>query len=84
MIFITLTQQSQEFLGAFESAVRNSPGARDGTIAECYLLSGRYDYAMRAMVRDMADYETFHKEQLSHLPGVARLETSFAMRSILG
>lgn len=84
MIFITLNQQSQEFLQAFETAVQNSPGARDGTIAECYLLSGRYDYAMRAMVRDMADYETLHKEQLSRLPGVARLETSFAMRDILG
>ncbi len=83
MIFITLSQQSQEFLDAFEAAVRNCPGAQDGTIAECYLLSGRYDYAMRASVRDMADYETFHKEQLSRLPGVARLETSFAMRKVL-
>ena len=37
---------------------------------------------MRVAVRDMADYETFHKEQLSRLPGVARMETSFAMRNV--
>lgn len=82
LIFITLNQQSEEFLEAFERAVRNSPGMRDGTIAECYLLSGRYDYMMRVAMRDMADYETFHKEQLSRLPGVARVETSFAMRNV--
>ncbi len=82
LIFITLSQQSEEFLEAFERAVRNSPGMRDGTIAECYLLSGRYDYMMRVATRDMADYETFHKEQLSRLPGVARVETSFAMRNV--
>jgi DNA-binding Lrp family transcriptional regulator len=75
-------QQSEEFLEAFERAVRNSPGMRDGTIAECYLLSGRYDYMMRVAMRDMADYETFHKEQHSRLPGVARVETSFAMRNV--
>ena len=51
------------------------PACVTGTIAECYLLSGRYDYVMRASVRDMADYETFHKEQISRLPGVARVET---------
>lgn len=83
LIFITLSQQSEEFLEAFEHAVRDSPGMRDGTIAECYLLSGRYDYMMRVAMRDMADYETFHKEQLSRLPGVARVETSFAMRNIM-
>ncbi|MBS27321.1 MAG: hypothetical protein CL566_00090 [Alphaproteobacteria bacterium] len=37
---------------------------------------------MRVSMRDMADYETFHKEQLSHLSGVARVETSFAIRDI--
>lgn len=82
LIFITLSQQSEEFLQAFENAVRDSPGMRDGTIAECFLLSGRYDYMMRVAMRDMADYETFHKEQLSRLPGVARVETSFAMRNV--
>lgn len=82
LIFITLNQQSDDVLQAFEKAVRDSPGMRDGTIAECFLLSGRYDYMMRVSMRDMADYEAFHKEQLSKLPGVARVETSFAMRDI--
>lgn len=82
LIFITLSQQSDEFLQAFEKAVRESPGMRDGTIADCFLLSGRYDYMMRVAMRDMADYENFHKEQLSRLPGVARVESSFAMRDI--
>lgn len=82
LIFISLSQQSDDTLEAFESAVRDSPGMRDGTIVECFLLSGRYDYVMRVSMRDMADYEAFHKEQLSRLPGVARVETSFAMRDV--
>lgn len=82
LIFITLSQQSDDVLQAFEKAVCDSPGMRDGTIAECFLLSGRYDYMMRVSMRDMADYEAFHKEQLSRLPGVARVETSFAMRDV--
>ncbi len=83
LIFITLSQQSEEFLDAFERAVRDCPGARDGAIAECYLLSGQYDYVMRVAMRDMADYELFHKEQLSRLPGIARVESTFAMRKIV-
>jgi len=35
------------------------------------------------MARDLADYERIHKEQLSRLPGVARLKSSFVLRDIV-
>jgi len=34
------------------------------------------------MARDLADFERIHKEQLSRLPGVARLKSSFALREV--
>jgi hypothetical protein len=34
------------------------------------------------MARDLADFERIHKEQLSRLPGVARLKSSFVLRDV--
>jgi DNA-binding Lrp family transcriptional regulator len=42
------------------------------------------DYLLRVEVRDAADYERIHKEQLSRLPGVARIQSSFAIRRVIG
>ncbi len=34
------------------------------------------------MARDLPDFERIHKEQLSRLPGVARMKSSFALRDV--
>ena len=45
-------------------------------------MSGEDDYLLAVLARDLADFERIHKEQLSRLPGVARLKSSFAVREI--
>ena len=45
-------------------------------------MSGEDDYLVTVMARDLADFERIHKEQLSRLPGVARLKSSFALREV--
>jgi Lrp/AsnC family transcriptional regulator, leucine-responsive regulatory protein len=35
-----------------------------------------------ARVADIDDYERLHQNELSRLPGVTRLETSFALREV--
>ena len=45
-------------------------------------MSGEDDYLVTVMARDLADFERIHKEQLSRLPGVARLKSSFALRDV--
>ncbi|MGY2048082.1 Lrp/AsnC family transcriptional regulator [Methylobacterium sp. JK268] len=75
---ITLDRQTEEFLNRFESAVRRCPEVR-----ECYLMTGTADYQMRIEVRDPGDYERLHKEVLSRLPGVARIQSSFAIRTVV-
>lgn len=77
-IRVTLDSESAAVLSAFEAAVRHCPG-----IVSCHLMAGHFDYMLVARVADIDDYERFHKSRLSRLPGVSRLETSFALRNVL-
>lgn len=62
------------------SLLRNSPDAfRDFSrqaakltgILECHLVSGNYDYLIKARVRDMHEYRTLLSEKILALPGVS-------------
>ena len=74
---ITLHRQDQDDLQAFEEAVRKVP-----EVMECYLMTGEFDYLLRVVVADMADFERLHKEALTRLPGVARVNSSVAIRTV--
>ena len=76
---ITLERQSAAVLGAFEAAVCRIQG-----IQSCHLMAGAYDYMLVARVADMDDYGRLHQSELSRLPGVTRIETSFALRDVTG
>ncbi len=77
LVAITLSSQSEEALSAFEKAV-----TRFDEILECHLTTGQADYFLRVVARDVADYENIHRNCLGRLPGVARIETIFTLRSI--
>jgi Lrp/AsnC family leucine-responsive transcriptional regulator len=77
-IRITLERQSAPVLNAFEAAVRRSKA-----IVSCHLMAGQYDYMLVVRVADMDDYGRLHQNEFSRLPGVTRLETSFALRDVL-
>jgi Lrp/AsnC family transcriptional regulator, leucine-responsive regulatory protein len=76
---VTLERQSAPVLAAFEAAVRHTRG-----IVSCHLMAGQYDYMLVARVADIDDYGRLHQNELSRLPGVVRLETSFALRDVMG
>jgi DNA-binding Lrp family transcriptional regulator len=78
IVQITLDRQTDEHLRRFEEAVRRCPEVR-----ECYLMTGIADYLLRVEARDAADYERIHKEALSRMPGVARIQSSFAIRTVI-
>jgi len=77
IVHVGLNSQSEDVLKAFEAAVARAP-----SIVSCYLMSGEDDYLVTVMARDLADFERIHKEQLSRLPGVARLKSSFVLRDV--
>ncbi|HUD54825.1 MAG TPA: Lrp/AsnC family transcriptional regulator [Terracidiphilus sp.] len=77
-IRVTLERQSASVLSAFETALR-----RCREIVSCHLMAGQYDYMLVARVAGIDDYGRLHQNELSRLPGVTRLETSFALRDVL-
>jgi len=77
IVSIVLERQTEEFLDRFESAVRKCPD-----VGECYLMTGSHDYLLRVEARDMADFERIHRDQLSRLPGVSRIQSSYAIRRV--
>jgi DNA-binding Lrp family transcriptional regulator len=76
-VHITLDRQEQAHLHKFEEAVRQVP-----EVMECYLMSGEYDYLLRVVLADTADFERLHSQQLTRLPNVSRVQSSFALRTV--
>jgi Lrp/AsnC family transcriptional regulator, leucine-responsive regulatory protein len=76
-INITLDRQDESDLRKFEDTVRKIP-----EVMECYLMTGDYDYLVRVVVADTADFERLHSKHLTRLPGVARVHSSFALRTV--
>lgn len=76
-VSITLHSQQQADFASFEQAVRDLP-----EVMECYLMSGDADYLLRVIVADARDYERIHSQHLTRLPGVARVHSSFALRTV--
>ncbi|MGE0024197.1 MAG: Lrp/AsnC family transcriptional regulator [Hyphomicrobium sp.] len=77
LVFISLQTQSEESLEAFETAATAAP-----SVIGCQLMSGEDDYVLTVLARDLADYERIHKQELSRLPGVTRLRSSFVLRDV--
>lgn len=76
-VFIALNREVDSELAAFEEAVRDLP-----EVMECFLMTGEFDYLLRVVVADMADYERLHRDSLTRLPGVARVNSSVAIRTV--
>ena len=74
---ISLVSQSVEIQQGFEDAVRDCPD-----IMSCHLMSGDSDYLIHLVVADTPDFERVHRSYLSRLPGVARIRSSFALRTV--
>jgi DNA-binding Lrp family transcriptional regulator len=45
-------------------------------------MTGQQDYLLRVVVTDPADFERLHSQHLTRLPGVARVQSSFALRTV--
>ena len=77
-VTVTLSSQAEATLSAFEKAIAN---VRE--VAECYLMTGGSDYLLRLVVRDVDDLERVHAKELTRIPGVTRVSSSVAMRTVV-
>lgn len=78
LVKISLESQSEEALKAFELEVIKCP-----SVVSCFLMSGTDDYILIVMAHDIADFERIHRTELSRLPRVARVQSSFALRDVV-
>lgn len=74
---ITLSGQADEVLDAFEKAVARVPD-----VLECHLMAGTADYLLKVVAGDTEDFAKIHRKYLATLPGVAQMQSSFALRTV--
>lgn len=74
---ITLSTQADEVLNAFEKAVARVPD-----VLECHLTAGTADYILKIVAEDTDDFARIHRQYLTRLPGVAKMQSSFALRTV--
>ena len=76
-ISISLKEQSKEALAAFEQRI-----SEHDEVMECYLMTGDSDYLIRVAVADMGALEKFILEQLTPIPGIEKIRSSFAIKQV--
>lgn len=74
---IRLKQHDEETLEALENAAGSLP-----QITDCYSMSGDSDYLLRILVSNIDEYERFLKKHILHLPGIAYVNSNFALKAI--
>ena len=76
-INISLKEQSKTSLAEFERRI-----AEHDEVMECYLMTGDSDYLIRVVVTDIAALERFILEQLTPIPGIEKIRSSFALKLV--
>lgn len=76
-ISISLTTQNKASLAEFERRI-----AEHDEVMECYLMTGDSDYLIRVAVADIAALEKFIIEQLTPIPGIEKIRSSFALKQV--
>lgn len=76
-IQVTLERQTERGLAEFESRML----AFD-QVMECYLMTGDSDYLVRLVVKDIDSLQRFIVRELTTIPGVANIRSSFALKQV--
>ncbi|MGB1309809.1 MAG: Lrp/AsnC ligand binding domain-containing protein [Leucothrix sp.] len=74
---IRLDRTSKDTFAQFKSAVLELP-----EVQECYLVSGSFDYLIKARLADMAAYRVFLEESLLSVPAVQESTSVVVMEAI--
>ena len=74
---VRLEKQIEQALEVFEETVKQW-----SEVMECYLMTGDADYLLRVVTSDLAAYERFLMDKLTRVPGVASINSSFALKQV--
>lgn len=74
---VMMDRHDEAQLARFEEAVLAIP-----EVLECWLVTGEYDYVLKAAVGGTAGYERLLRERIYRLPGVRHTRTAFTLRCL--
>ena len=78
-ISVTMDRHTPDRFTAFEEQIRELP-----EVVDCCVVTGQSaDYLLKALVRDMAHYETFLLGKLTRIEGVTGVHSSFELRRVV-
>ncbi|MFC4257391.1 Lrp/AsnC family transcriptional regulator [Croceibacterium xixiisoli] len=77
LVLIELSSQAESKLMEFERAVIECP-----SMSFCSFISGENDFMMLINVRSFDDYDRVYRKELSNLPYVAKIRSSFLLREV--
>jgi Lrp/AsnC family transcriptional regulator, leucine-responsive regulatory protein len=78
IVGVVLDRSTQESFSTFEAAIRKLP-----FVLDCHLVAGDFDFFLKIRVKDIADFNRLHGEQLIALPGVRQTRTFFVMKEVV-
>ncbi len=77
LVAVELSSQAEKALIEFETAVVGCP-----SMSFCSFVTGDNDFIMIVHARSVDDYNRIYRAELSQLPNVARIRSSFVMREV--
>jgi Lrp/AsnC family leucine-responsive transcriptional regulator len=76
-ISISLKSQDKQALAHFEQQI-----SMHDEVMECYLMTGDSDYLIRVALADISALERFILNQLTPIPGIEKIRSSFALKQV--
>jgi Lrp/AsnC family transcriptional regulator, leucine-responsive regulatory protein len=76
-VHLAMHDHTQEKADAFEREVVALP-----QVLSCHNLSGRYDYQLEVIARDLETFSEFVRNNIRGLPGVREISTSFSLKEV--
>jgi len=74
---VKLQAHHRPFLKRFEQQVDQLD-----EVAECYHLTGLYDYMLKVIVKDISDYQHFITDKLAALENIDQVQSSFVLTEV--
>lgn len=77
-VSVQLEKQAENALAVFEQQIARAP-----EVMSCHLMTGTSDYLLRVIVKDLDAYQAFLIGTLTRIPGVANIQSSFALKAVV-
>ncbi|MCJ2376097.1 Lrp/AsnC family transcriptional regulator [Vibrio sp. ZSDZ34] len=76
-VLVKLEKPTEDNMREFETQIESLD-----EVIECFLMTGNHDYLLHVVSASLKSYEQFIRKQLTRLPNIASIESSFAFGQV--